>query len=162
MQISSQKVVSIDYILTGPEGNVLDTSQGREPLVYMQGAGNIIPGLEKQLEGMSKGDTAKLTVPATEAYGERDERLVQPVPREAFQGVDQIEPGMRFQAAGPGGAQGVVTIVKVDPTEVTIDANHPLAGVPLTFNVTVVDVREPTPDEQAHGHPHGADGQQQH
>lgn len=161
MNIQNEKVVSIDYTLTDPQGQVLDSSQGRGPLTYLQGVGNIIPGLEKQLEGRSTGDELKITVPAAEAYGERDERLVQPVPRQAFQGVENIEPGMRFQASGPGGAKGVVTVVKVDPEQVTIDANHPLAGVPLTFDVKVVEVREPTPEEREHGHAHG-DGGVQH
>jgi FKBP-type peptidyl-prolyl cis-trans isomerase SlyD len=162
MHVTSDKVVSIDYTLTGPEGQVLDTSQDRGPLTYLQGGGNIIPGLERQLEGKNKGESLKVTVPASDAYGERDERLVQPVPRDAFKGIDNIEPGMRFQASGPNGAQGVVTVVDVDPNQVTIDANHPLAGVPLTFDVTVVDVREPTEEEKAHGHAHGPDGHQPH
>jgi FKBP-type peptidyl-prolyl cis-trans isomerase SlyD len=162
MEITNQKVVSIDYTLTGPDGQVLDTSQNRGPLTYMQGGGSIIPGLERQLEGKNVGDELKLTVPAADAYGERDERLVQPVSRDAFKGIENIEAGMRFQASGPGGAQGVVTVVNVEPHQVTIDANHPLAGVPLTFDVKVVDVREPTEEERAHGHAHGADGHQAH
>jgi FKBP-type peptidyl-prolyl cis-trans isomerase SlyD len=162
MQVAQDKVVSIDYTLTGPQGEVLDSSQDRGPLTYLQGVGNIIPGLEKQLEGKSTGDQVKVTVPAAEAYGERDERLVQPVPRDSFKGVERLEPGMRFQASGPNGAQGVVTIVSVDQNEVTIDANHPLAGVPLTFDVTVVDVRDATEEERAHRHAHGPDGHQPH
>ena len=162
MEITNQKVVSIDYTLTGPDGQVLDTSQNRGPLTYLQGGGNIIPGLERQLEGKNIGDELKVTVPAADAYGERDERLVQPVPRDAFKDIEKIEPGMRFQASGPGGAQGVVTVVNVEPHRVTIDANHPLAGVPLTFDVKVVDVREPTAEERAHGHAHGPDGHQPH
>jgi len=162
MQVAQDKVVSIDYTLTGPQGEVLDSSQDRGPLTYLQGVGNIIPGLEKQLEGKSTGDQVKVTVPAAEAYGERDERLVQPVPRDSFKGVERLESGMRFQASGPNGAQGVVTIVSVDQNEVTIDANHPLAGVPLTFDVTVVDVRDATEEERAHRHAHGPDGHQPH
>jgi FKBP-type peptidyl-prolyl cis-trans isomerase SlyD len=162
MQVAQDKVVSIDYTLTGPDGQVLDTSQNRGPLTYLQGGGNIVPGLERQLEGKNVGDELKVTVPAADAYGERDERLVQPVPRDAFKDIEKIEPGMRFQASDPGGAQGVVTVVNVEPHQVTIDANHPMAGVPLTFDVKVVDVREPTEEERAHGHAHGADGQQTH
>ena len=162
MNITNEKVVSIDYTLTGPDGQVLDTSQDRGPLTYLQGVGNIIPGLERQLEGKFKGDEVKITVPAAEAYGERDERLVQPVPRGAFKDIEKIEPGMQFQASGPGGAQGIVTVVNVEDSQVTIDANHPLAGVPLTFDVKVVDVRDPTPEEKAHGHAHGPDGHQPH
>lgn len=158
MQIEKDKVVSIDYTLTDPRGQVLDSSQGRGPLTYLQGVGNIIPGLERELEGKNAGDAVKVTVPAADAYGERDERLVQPVPRDAFKGVEELEPGMRFQATGPNGAQGVVTVVKVDPDQITIDANHPLAGVPLTFDVKVVDVRDATAEERQHGHAHGPGG----
>ena len=140
MQVAQDKVVSIDYTLTGPEGQVLDTSQNRGPLTYLQGGGNIIPGLERQLEGKNKGESLKVTVPASDAYGERDERLVQPVPRDAFKGIDDIQPGMRFQASGPNGAQGVVTVVDVDPNQVTIDANHPLAGQDLTFELRLEEI----------------------
>ena len=151
MQIENEKVVSIDYTLTNPDGQVLDSSQGRGPLTYLQGRGNIIPGLERELEGKNQGDQVRVTVPAADAYGERDERLVQAVPRDAFKGVDKVEAGMRFQATGPNGAQGIVTVLKVDPEQITIDANHPLAGVPLTFDVKVVDVREATEAEQEAG-----------
>lgn len=160
MQIENEKVVSIDYTLSNPDGQVLDSSQGRGPLTYLQGRGNIIPGLERQLEGKSQGDEVRVTVPAADAYGERDERLVQAVPRDAFKGVDKVEAGMRFQATGPNGAQGIVTVLKVDPDQITIDANHPLAGVPLTFDVKVVEVRDATADEKTHGHAHGAGGHQ--
>jgi FKBP-type peptidyl-prolyl cis-trans isomerase SlyD len=160
MQISTQKVVSINYTLTNPEGKVLDSSQGRAPLTYMQGARNIIPGLERELEGKDVGDKVNVTVPAAQAYGERDPQMVQPVPRDAFKGIDNIQPGMRFQAQAPNGASRVVTVVKVEPEQITIDANHPLAGVPLTFDVTVVDVRDATDEEKSHGHVHGAGGHQ--
>ena len=160
MPIGNQKVVSINYTLTNPEGKVLDSSQGRAPLTYMQGARNIIPGLERELEGKDVGDKVNVTVPAAQAYGERDPQMVQPVPRDAFKGIDNIQPGMQFQAQAPNGASRVVTVVKVEPEQITIDANHPLAGVPLTFDVTVVDVREATDEEKSHGHVHGAGGHQ--
>src|SRR4051794_22505909 len=92
MQVAKEKVVSIDYTLTGDTGQVLDSSQGRAPLEYLHGAGNIIPGLETALEGKNQGEQVKVSVPAPQAYGERDERMVQPVPRSAFQGVERIEP----------------------------------------------------------------------
>jgi FKBP-type peptidyl-prolyl cis-trans isomerase SlyD len=160
MQIDNQKVVSIDYTLTGPDGKVLDSSSGKEPLVYMHGVGNIIPGLERQLQGKATGDNIKVTIAAADAYGERNEQLVQPVPRQAFQGVQDIRPGMQFQARGPDGQTAMVTVRKVDPNEITIDANHPLAGVPLTFDVTVMDVRDSTAEEREHGHAHGPGGHQ--
>ena len=160
MEIGKDKVVSIDYTLTGPQGQVLDSSEGRGPLTYMQGVGNLIPGLERELEGKSKGDQVKTTVPAADAYGERDDQLVQSVPRSAFQGIDNIQPGMQFQARGPGGQTTVVTVANVEGDQVTVDANHPLAGMPLTFDVTVVDVRDATDEEKQHRHAHGPGGVQ--
>jgi FKBP-type peptidyl-prolyl cis-trans isomerase SlyD len=160
MQISKGKVVSIDYTLTGPKGRVLDSSKEGQPLVYMHGVGNLISGLERELEGKQAGDQLKTTVAAADAYGERNEELRQTVPRESFQGVAKIEPGMQFQARNPNGQTMVVTVLKVEGDQVTVDANHPLAGVPLTFDVKVVDVREATEEEKSHGHAHGPGGHQ--
>ena len=158
MQVAKDKVVSIDYTLTDDDGSVLDTSNGRAPLAYLHGAGNIIPGLEKALEGKQVGDQLTVRIPPAEAYGERDEALTQVVPMELFQGVDRVEPGMRFQAQTSAGIQ-VVTVSKVEGDEVTIDGNHPLAGKPLNFDVNVIDIRDATPEELAHGHVHGPDDQ---
>ena len=157
MNVAKDKVVSIDYTLTGPNGEVLDSSRGREPLPYLHGAGNIIPGLESALEGKAAGDQLVVDVPAEQAYGARDEKLVQPVPRDRFQGVADIKPGMQFQAQTPQGPR-VVTVVGVDDTNVHIDANHPLAGVPLKFDVKVVGVRDASAEELTHGHVHGPGG----
>src|SRR5947209_4903421 len=151
MQIAKDKVVSIDYTLTGPEGAVIDTSKGREPLAYLHGAGNIIPGLESELEGRSAGEEVKVTVPPEKGYGVRNEELVQSVPRDRFRGVPEIQPGMQFQAQTPQGPR-LVTVVGADQSTVKVDANHPLAGVPLTFDVKVVDVRDASPEELTHGH----------
>ncbi len=156
MQIEDQKVVSIEYTLTDGEGNVIDSSNGREPLAYLHGAGNIIPGLEKALTGKSTGDSLTANIPPGDAYGEKDPQLVQAVPRDRFPAND-IKVGMQFQAQG-GGQSRVVTVVKVDPDNVTIDANHPLAGQTLNFDVKVVDVRDATQEELSHGHVHGAGG----
>lgn len=158
MQISKDKVVSIDYTLTDPQGQVLDTSDGRGPLVYMQGAGNLIKGLERELEGKTAGTQMKVTISPEDAYGERNDQMVQSVPRSAFQGIDKIEPGMQFQGQTPSGQRTMVRVIEVSGDEVKIDANHPLAGVALTFNVTVREVREATEDEKAHGHAHGPGG----
>lgn len=158
MQISKDKVVSIDYTLTNPEGEVLDSSEGRQPLAYLQGKGNIIAGLERELEGKRVGDQMRVTIQPADAYGERDDRLVQSVPREAFGGIDNIQVGMQFQAQTPSGHRAVVRVIEVGENEVTIDANHPLAGVPLTFDVTVRDVRDATEEELTHGHAHGPGG----
>jgi FKBP-type peptidyl-prolyl cis-trans isomerase SlyD len=157
MQIATNSIVSFDYTLTNGDGQVLDTSSGKQPLSYLHGAGNIIPGLESELAGKQVGDNVKVTVAPAEAYGERDEKLVQPVPRAAFKGIDQIQPGMQFTAQSPQGAR-IVTVVAVAEEQVTIDANHPLAGQTLHFDVTIRDVRQATEDELNHGHAHGPGG----
>ena len=159
MQISRHTVAAIDYTLTDDDGQVLDTSEGREPLTYLHGAGNLIPGLETALEGQTPGDSLSVTVQPDEGYGERDDRLVQQVPRSAFEGVEQVEAGMRFQATDENGQGRVVTVTGVEGDEVTVDANHPLAGVPLNFEVNVVEVREATSEEIDHGHVHTGDGE---
>lgn len=162
MQITKDKVVSIDYTLTDPQGQVLDSSEGRQPLSYLQGKGNIIAGLERELEGKQSGDQMQVTIAPADAYGERDERLIQAIPREAFSGIENIEPGMQFQAQSPTGQRAVVRVVEVAGDQVTVDANHPLAGVPLTFDITIRDVRDATAEELAHGHAHGPDGHDGH
>lgn len=157
MQIAKHMVVSIDYTLTDNAGNVLDTSEGQGPLSYIQGIGSLIPGLEKALEGKAAGESLAVSVPPEEGYGERDDAMLQAVPRDRFETDAAIEVGMRFQAMSEAGPQ-VVTVVGVDDENVTIDANHPLAGETLNFAVTVVEVREATPEELDHGHVHGPDG----
>ncbi|HXU82570.1 MAG TPA: peptidylprolyl isomerase [Polyangia bacterium] len=159
MQIGNQKVVTIDYTLTDEQGEVLDTSQGQEPLVYIQGSGTIIPGLEEALEGKQVGDALSVKIDPSRGYGERDEELVQEVPRERFPAGGEITVGMRFHAQGTGGSH-VVTVVAVDDKKVTVDANHPLAGVTLSFDVKVLEIREATADELKHGHVHGKGGHQ--
>ncbi|KAB7628329.1 FKBP-type peptidyl-prolyl cis-trans isomerase [Alkalilimnicola sp. S0819] len=159
MQIAKDTVVSIDYTLTDPQGTLLDSSEGREPLAYLHGARNIIPGLEKALEGKQAGDSVEVTIEPAEGYGERDDNLQQEVPKEMFEGVDQVQPGMQFQAQTPAGAQ-VVTVKDVQEQTVTVDANHPLAGVTLNFKVDVRDVRDASSEELEHGHPHGPEGHQ--
>ena len=156
MTVENGKVVSFHYTLTNAQGDVLDQSQ-EHPMPYLHGAGNIIPGLEKELAGKKVGDKLTVNVPAAEAYGEYHEQLVNDVPREAFQGVDQIEPGMQFQANTPEGVQ-VITVKAVNGETVTVDANHPLAGQDLNFVVEIVKVREATEEESAHGHVHGVGG----
>jgi FKBP-type peptidyl-prolyl cis-trans isomerase SlyD len=156
MQIADQTVVTIDYTLTDDKGEVLDSSKGEEPLVYIHGAGSIIPGLENALAGKSVGDALQVTIAPVDGYGERDEELVQAVPRSRFPGAS-VEVGMRFHAQGSDGSQ-VVTVVAVDDSNVTVDANHPLAGMTLAFDVKVLEVRGATADELQHGHVHGKGG----
>jgi len=153
MKIQDNCVVAIHYTLTNDEGDVLDTSEGREPLRYLQGHGNIIPGLERALEGLVAGDSANVVVEPEEGYGPKQDMLIQAVPREAFDGIDVIEIGMQFQAQT---AQGPipVTVIAVDEESVTLDGNHELAGVRLNFAVQVTEVREASAEEIDHGHVH--------
>jgi FKBP-type peptidyl-prolyl cis-trans isomerase SlyD len=160
MQIGKDKVVSIDYTLRNNQGQVIDSSQGKAPLAYLHGNNNIIPGLEKELEGKNVGDNVKVSVRPEEGYGNHDPKMVQAVPKSAFKGINDIKPGMQFQAQGPGGQTRVVTVTKVEGDQVTVDANHPLAGQALNFDVTVREVRDATPDELSHGHVHGPGGHQ--
>jgi FKBP-type peptidyl-prolyl cis-trans isomerase SlyD len=158
MTIAKGKVATIDYTLTNDAGQVLDSSQGREPLTYLHGGG-LIPGMEQALEGRSAGDAFAITIPPEQGYGAKDPNMVQPVPRSNFAGVPNIEKGMQFQARSPdGSAARVVTVVDVSDETVTVDANHPLAGETLHFDVSVKDVRDASPEELAHGHAHGPGG----
>jgi FKBP-type peptidyl-prolyl cis-trans isomerase SlyD len=157
MKIAHEKVVSIHYTLTNQEGTVLDSSSGSEPLAYLHGFGNIIPGLENALEGKETGEKLSVTVEPEQGYGARDEQLVQAVPRSAFKGVEELAPGMQFQAQGPQGTR-LVVVTQVAQDVVTVDANHPLAGQTLHFEVEVSEVRAATAEEIEHGHVHGPHG----
>ena len=157
MQVAERSVVSIHYKLTNDRGEVLDSSEGNDPLVYLQGSGNIIPGLESALVGKQAGDKLDVRVEPAQGYGERDDRLIQQVPRRAFQGVKDVKAGMRFQTEGPNGPTSVV-ITRIAGDMVTVDGNHPLAGEHLNFAVEIIDVREASEEELAHGHVHGAGG----
>jgi len=153
MIVEKDRVVSIDYTLRDNNGNLIDSSEGSDPLEYLHGNGNIIPGLEKALAGKKAGDKLTCSIAAADAYGERDDSLIFKVNKSEFEGAD-IAVGMQFEAHGEEGAQ-IVTVVGIEGEEVTIDANHPLAGETLNFDVKVVDVREATSEELEHGHVHG-------
>jgi FKBP-type peptidyl-prolyl cis-trans isomerase SlyD len=157
MRITTKKVVSVDYTLTNDFGRLLDTNRGHGPLLYLHGVGEIVPGLERALEGRSAGDTVKVKLEPHEAYGVRDESQVQVLPRAAFKGIDDIAPGMQFHGSD-GEHNRLVTILAADDETVKIDANHPLAGKNLNFDVTILDVRDATPEEIEHGHAHGPQG----
>ncbi|MGB1173375.1 MAG: FKBP-type peptidyl-prolyl cis-trans isomerase [Marinobacterium sp.] len=157
MQIADKTVVSIHYTLTNALGETIDSSVGQDPLVYLQGAQNIIPGLENALTGKAVGDALQVTVEPAEGYGEIRDELIQEVDRSAFQGVEDIDVGMQFMAQTPWGEQPV-TVVKVEGEQITLDGNHQLAGETLNFDVEVVEVREATAEEVEHGHVHGAGG----
>lgn len=158
MQIEPKKAVYIDYTLTNDEGDVIDSSTEHAPLAYLHGYHNIIPGLEKALEGKKAGDELEVTIEPQDGYGEYSAELVAVVPRSAFQGVEKLEPGMQFHASAPNGGTQVVVIRTIEGDNVTVDGNHPLAGQRLNFKVKVADVREATEEELAHGHIHGAGG----
>ena len=158
MQIAANKAVSIDYTLTNDAGEVIDSSAGGAPLVYLHGAGNIIVGLEKALEGKQAGDELSVAIEPGEAYGEYSAELVATLNRSMFEGVDELEVGMQFHASAPDGQMQIVTIRDVDGDDVTVDGNHPLAGQRLNFQVKVVNVRDAHAEELAHGHIHGEGG----
>lgn len=153
MQIKDNCVVAMHYTLTNDEGQVLDSSEGRDPLKFLQGAHNIIIGLEKALDGKTVGDAFDVTVEPEEAYGVRHEQMIQKVPKSAFQGVDDIKPGMSFQAQTEQGPVPV-TITEVVDDVVTVDGNHELAGQRLHFKVSIEEVREATQEEMEHKHAH--------
>lgn len=155
MQVANNMAVSIHYTLTNDEGEVIDSSIGSDALVYLHGTGNIISGLERELVGKSVGEQFTVRILAEDAYGEFMPERVQVIPRSMFEGIDHLEVGMQFHAdvsAGPG----IVAIVDIDGDDITIDGNHPLAGVPLTFDVEIVEIRPATAEELDHGHVHGA------
>jgi len=154
MQITDKLAVSIHYILTNAAGEQLDSSRDEDPMVYLHGFGQIIPGLENVLAGKVVGDKFVVTVPPADAYGERREDMLQVVPMTMFDGVGKVEEGMQFHADASQGVS-VVTVAKVDGEDVTIDGNHPLAGEELTFDVEVMDIRPATEDELKHKHIHG-------
>jgi FKBP-type peptidyl-prolyl cis-trans isomerase SlyD len=156
MQIGKNKVVSIHYTLRDNEGQILDSSEGGAPLTYIQGIGNLIPGMEEGLEGHSTGEKVNIKVSPEKGYGVRNEELIQQVPRTAF-GDQDVKPGMQFQAQSSQGAQ-VVTVTDIGLDAITIDGNHPLAGVELNFAVEVVNIRAATEEELEHGHVHGPEG----
>ena len=157
MQAEKNRVVTIEYTLKDGDDQVIDTSEGREPLAYIHGSGMIIPGLENALEGKEPGAEVNVTLAPEDGYGERDDSMVLQIPREQFEGADQIEPGMQFQAETDEGVQ-ILTVLEAGDNEVTVDGNHPLAGVTLNFDVNVQDVREAEQEELDHGHVHGTGG----
>jgi FKBP-type peptidyl-prolyl cis-trans isomerase SlyD len=152
--MSARRVVSFHYTLRDPGGRVLDSSAGGEPISYLEGAGQIIDGLDEQLRGVAAGAKSRVTVPAKKAYGERDPAQVQRVKRGLLPLEGELSVGDQFQT-GPDRADPVVTVAGIEGDDVLLDANHPLAGVDLTFDVEITAVREATAEELSHGHAHG-------
>ncbi|MGD2112668.1 MAG: peptidylprolyl isomerase [Gammaproteobacteria bacterium] len=159
MHVANNRVVSITYTLKDNDDNIIDHSDDGS-FCYLHGASNIIPGLEDALAGKTTGDELSVTIPPEQGYGLRDAQRVQTVPRDMFPADQDIQPGMQFHAQGPDGQELVVMIAKVEDDAVTVDGNHPLAGVHLNFEVKVTDVREATEEEVEHGHVHGPQGHQ--
>ena len=148
------RVVSFNYTLRDPNGRVIDTSAGGEPITYLEGSGQIIDGLDEGLRSALAGQKARVTVPAKKAYGERDPAQVQKVKRELLPVEGELKIGDQFQT-GPDRFSPVVTVAALEGDDVLLDANHPLAGVDLTFDVEIMAAREATKEELEHGHAHG-------
>ena len=157
MKITNNLAVSIHFGVAEVDGNALDSTENGSPLEFIQGAGYLVPGLEAELEGKEVGDKFDVTLAAKDAYGEFQEELVQQVPRDLFEGVDTIEVGMSFQADTDQGPR-TVEVTEVTEDMVSIDANHPLAGMALQFVGEIVAIREATEEELAHGHIHQGGG----
>jgi len=143
-------VYGIEYTVKNSKGEVVDSNKGQAPLEFIAGKGQIIPGLEKEVEKMEVGEEKIIVVPASEAYGERNEELVETLPRSQFEGID-LQKGMTLYGQSPDGQVIAVTVKDFDDQNVTIDYNHPLAGEDLTFDVKVVSKREATPEEALTG-----------
>lgn len=157
MQIIKQSVATIEYTLTDDAGVTIDSSKERGPLVYLHGVGGILPALEASLEGKVAGDEVKARIEPAQGYGERSEENVMNIPRTQLPAEVDIEVGMQFKTEGPNGPQ-VVTVAGVEGDQVTLDGNHPLAGVTLNFEVKILEIRKATEEEVTHGHVHGEGG----
>ncbi|MGS0825253.1 peptidylprolyl isomerase [Shewanella sp. 0m-8] len=157
MKITEKCAVSIHYRLSDAKGQLVESSFEAEPMIYLHGAENMIPGLEAALEGKAQGDTLDVTVDAEQGYGPYHDGLRQEVPISAFGDIEDIVPGMRFIAETEMG-QRPVQVTEVKDDVVIVDGNHPLAGQSLVFNVEVLEVRAATEEEIAHGHIHAHGG----
>ena len=160
--IAEGRVALIHYTLCNDAGERLGSTQGHPPLPYLVGGRNIVPGLEKALMGVEVGATIKAVVTPEEGYGPRRGPDLLPVPRSEFPPNVELFPGMQFEAETDDGRITVMWVTDIQDDKVFVDHNHPLAGVTLHFEVEVVGVRGATPEELAHGHPHGPDGSHSH
>ena len=157
--VAEGHIVTIHYTLKDEGGEVIDSSVGEDPMAYLHGAQNVVPGLEHGLVGAKVGDTLQLVVSPEDGYGPRDaEAPPQAIPRSEFPPDETIEPGMMFQAQDAEGHIIPLWVIDLDDENIVIDTHHPLAGVTLHFDVEILDVREATQEEQQHGHPHGPGG----
>jgi FKBP-type peptidyl-prolyl cis-trans isomerase SlyD len=156
--VGDGKVVSLKYTLRDDDGDVIDASEDGDPLAYLHGSDNIVPGLERQLTGKKLGDKLSCVVPPAEGYGVIEGPGPQPVPRASFPEDAELEEGMQFYARGPDGETMALWVVEVRQDTILVDANHPLAGATLHFDVEITAIRDATAEEKAHGHPHGEGG----
>ncbi len=145
-------IYTVHYRLKNRAGEVVDTSEGGEPLHFLEGASHVIEGIQKAVKGRSPGDCLEVTIPPDLAYGEHNPDLVRKVPRSAFEGVENLQVGMKFQTNTGAEAQ-VVQVVGIDGNLIRVDANHPLAGFTLYFDLEIISVREATDEEVAAGQP---------
>lgn len=157
MKIAADKVVLIHYTLKNDQGEQLDSSRGQEPLGYIHGRKHIVPGLEAQLEGKEKGAQFQAVIAPEEAYGKRDDTLIENVSKDQFDDATQLKVGMHLQVKSPEGVR-IVTVAEVTESAVKVDFNHPLADQTLHFDVEIIDVRDAQPEELDHGHVHGEGG----
>ena len=160
--IADGLVVVLNYTLTTDDGEVIDASTPDDPMAYLHGADNIVPGLEQALTGKTVGFKGKVVVEPEDGYGEREDLPPEAVPRSAFPAEVEIAPGMQFMAEGPNNTHAPIWIAGIEGDQVFVDSQHPLAGATLNFDVEVLDVRPATDDEMTHGHPHGPDGHGHH
>ncbi len=157
MSITKDKVVQFHYTLKNDQGEQMESTAGNDPMAYLHGHGNIIPGLESALEGKNPGDKFSVTIAPKDGYGERTEGPLQRIPLKHLQGARKWKPGMMaFVETDKGYRQ--VTVMKVGKFNADVDTNHPLAGMTLTFDIEVVDLRDASDEEKAHGHAHGVGG----
>jgi FKBP-type peptidyl-prolyl cis-trans isomerase SlyD len=160
LKIQDNLVVTIHYKLNDDAGNLLDSSEGEEPLAYIHGTESLVPGLEKALKDKTVGDSFKVRVETADAYGEISSDLIQVVDRDAFKEVEPLEVGMEFNSQGEDGTIQMIEIKAIEDEKVTIDANHPFAGMNLNFDIEIIGIREATAEELDHGHVH--DGHHHH
>ena len=161
MKVGKDKVVLMHYTLKNDAGDVIDSSDGADPLPFLQGHGNIIPGLESALEGSKVGDKLDVSIKPEEGYGVRMKDAIQEIPSSALKGVDEVKVGMQLQSQDKDGNAFLVNVTKIEDDKITVDANHPLAGQTLHFSVSIESIRKAEDEELSHGHVH-ADGQHNH
>jgi FKBP-type peptidyl-prolyl cis-trans isomerase SlyD len=157
MTITKNSVVLFDYTLTDDDKEIIDSSKDGGPLAYLHGEGQIVKGLEKVMEGKKAGDSFSVTVSPEEAYGMPDPAKIAVVSADQIEGGEDLEEGMQLEASNDEGEQ-IVVVSKIEGDKVTLDGNHPLAGMTLHFDITVREVRAATAEEIAHGHVHGPGG----